>query len=52
MTWRIIEEGETPSLSLGRLKAAFRIHHDHDDDLLRHLTCVASSTSKRIRNLF
>jgi uncharacterized phiE125 gp8 family phage protein len=41
MTWRIIEEGEIPSLPLGRLKAAFRIHHDHDDDLLRHLTHIA-----------
>jgi hypothetical protein len=41
MTWRIIEEGEIPSLPLGRLKAAFRIHHDHDDDLLRHLTQIA-----------
>ncbi len=41
MTWRIIEEGEIPSLPLGRIKAAFRIHHDHDDDLLRHLTLVA-----------
>jgi hypothetical protein len=41
MSWRIIEEGEIPSLPLGRLKAAFRIHHDHDDDLLRHLTHIA-----------
>ncbi len=41
MTWRIIEEGEIPSLPLGRLKTAFRIQHDHDDDLFRHLTQVA-----------
>lgn len=41
MAWHILEEGETPSLPLGRIKNAFRIHHDHDDDLLRHLTTVA-----------
>lgn len=41
MTWRIIEEGEIPSVSLGRIKADLRIHHHHDDGLLRHLTHVA-----------
>jgi hypothetical protein len=41
MAWRIIGEGEIPSLPLGRLKNAFRIQHDHDDDLLRHLSQVA-----------
>lgn len=41
MSWRIIEEGHVLSISLGQIKAAFRIHHDHDDDLLRHLTYVA-----------
>lgn len=41
MGWRIIEEGEVPSLSLGRIKSAFRIEHDLDDELLRHLIQVA-----------
>lgn len=41
MTWRIIEEGEIPSLPLGLIKSALRIHHDADDPLLRHLTLVA-----------
>ncbi|MBM3428895.1 MAG: hypothetical protein FJX95_08955 [Bacteroidetes bacterium] len=41
MAWRIIEEGVIPSLPLGRVKAALRIHHDVDDELLRHLIHVA-----------
>lgn len=41
MGWRVIEEGEIPSLPLGRLKNAFRIQHDFDDELLRHLMQVA-----------
>ncbi len=41
MNWRIIEEGEIPSLPLGRIKAAFRIEHEADDELLRHFVQVA-----------
>lgn len=41
MSWRVIEEGDAPSLPLGLLKSALRIHHDMDDPLLRHLTHVA-----------
>jgi uncharacterized phiE125 gp8 family phage protein len=41
MSWRVIEEGDSPSLPLGLLKSALRIHHDADDLLLRHLTQVA-----------
>lgn len=41
MSWRVIEEGDAPSLPLGLLKSALRIHHDVDDPLLRHLTQVA-----------
>jgi uncharacterized phiE125 gp8 family phage protein len=41
MSWRVLEEGDTPSLPLGLLKSALRIHHDADDQLLRHLTHVA-----------
>lgn len=41
MSWRVIEEGVAPSLPLGLLKSALRIHHDVDDPLLRHLTQVA-----------
>lgn len=41
MAWHILEEGEIPSLPLGYIKNAFRVQHDYDDDLLRHLTLVA-----------
>lgn len=41
MAWQVIEEGVIPSLPLGRVKAALRIQHDIDDELLRHLTHVA-----------
>jgi uncharacterized phiE125 gp8 family phage protein len=41
MAWRILEEGEIPSLPLGQIKTALRIQHDIDDDLLRHLIQVA-----------
>lgn len=41
MAWRVIEEGVIPSFPLGRVKAALRIHHNIDDELLRHLIHVA-----------
>lgn len=44
MPWRVIEEGVVPSLPLGRVKAALRIHHDADDSMLRHFIQVARQT--------
>lgn len=41
MSWRVVKEGLSPSLSLGSLKHYLRVEHDLDDGLLRHLINVA-----------
>lgn len=41
MSWRIVREGDTPSLTLGNLKQRLRVEHDLDDGMLRHLINVA-----------